>query len=142
MIEHTDLERLYALYQRLPEFPAAEPLDSLRRRLGERYLALVYSDGGEDLGYKLGYALDEREFYSWLGGVMPQVRGRGVAQALLEEQEAWALAQGFKVIRVKSRNCFPAMLRLLIRNGYAIDGVTPQEDAQWTKIHFVKELAA
>lgn len=140
MIEQSDLARLHALYERLPEFPGVESLESLRRRLGERYLALVYSDGGEDLGFKLGYAVDDREFYSWLGGVLPQARGRGVAQSLLEAQESWAREQGFHRIRVKSRNRFPAMLRLLIRNGYSIDAITPAEDLQWTKIHFVKSL--
>lgn len=140
MIEQTGLERLHAVYERLPEFPGVEPLASLRQRVGERYLALVYSDGGEDLGFKLGYAVDEGEFYSWLGGVVPQARGRGLAQSLLEAQEAWAREQGFHTIRVKSRNRFPAMLRLLVRNGYCIDAVTPADDLQWTKIHFVKFL--
>lgn len=140
MIEQASLERLYTVYERLPEFPGVEPLPSLRQRIGERYLALVYCDGGEDLGFKLGYAIDDTQFYSWLGGVLPQARSRGVAQSLLEAQESWAQQQGFHTIRVKSRNRFPAMLRLLVRNGYAIDGVTPAEDLQWTKIHFVKSL--
>ena len=38
MIEQVDLDRLYAAYERLPEFSGVEPLDSLRQRIGERYL--------------------------------------------------------------------------------------------------------
>ena len=140
-VESVPLARLYELYTRLPEFERPEPLDALGERAGGRYLALVYCEDGVDLGFKLGYAVDERQFYSWLGGVLPEGRGRGIAQALLEAQETWAVEQGFGEIRVKSMNRFPAMLRLLIRNGYAIDGVTPNADARLTKIHFVKQLA-
>ncbi len=140
MIEEVDIERIYALYQAMPEFSRLEPLESLRERLGEHYLALIYCDAGEDLGFKLGYAQSPETFYSWLGGVNPAARGRGIAQALLEAQEVWARERGFQTLRVKSMNRFPAMLRLLIRNGYLMDGLTPAEDPLWTKIHFVKTL--
>jgi GNAT superfamily N-acetyltransferase len=139
-VESVPLERLYALYTRLPEFERPEPLESLGERAGGRYLALVYCEAGVDLGFKLGYAVDERQFYSWLGGVLPEARGRGVAQGLLGAQETWAAEQGFTEIRVKSMNRFPAMLRLLVRNGYLIDGVTPDPDPGLTKIHFSKRL--
>jgi hypothetical protein len=50
------------------------------------------------------------------------------------------MGHGFTEIRVKSMNRYPAMIRLLVRNGYFIDGVTPAADALLTKIHFVKRL--
>ncbi len=140
MIEEVDLARLHALYCALPEFIRPEPLESLAGRLGGDYLALVFSEGGKDLGFKLGYPEDADTFYSWLGGVSPAARGRGVAQMLLEAQEAKVRARGFSRLRVKSMNRFPAMLRLLLRNGYLIDGLTPAEDPLLTKIHFVKTL--
>ncbi len=140
MIEEVDLARVYALYQALPEFRQPEPLESLAERLGDDYLALVYSEAGEDLGFKLGYPENATVFYSWLGGVRPSARGRGVAQALLEAQEQRVSARGFHKLRVKSMNRFPAMLRLLIRNGYLVDGLTPAQDPLWTKIHFTKPL--
>ena len=139
-VESVPLARLYELYTRLPEFERPEPLEALGQRAGGRYLSLVYCENGEDLGFKLGYAVDDRQFYSWLGGVLPEGRGRGIAQALLEAQETWVAEQGFSEIRVKSMNRFPAMIRLLVRNGYFIDGVTPNADARLTKIHFVKGL--
>ncbi len=40
---------------------------------------------------------------------------------LLEAQEEWVAEQGYKTLKVKSRNQFPAMLRLLLRNGYLIE---------------------
>ncbi|MEE4659359.1 MAG: GNAT family N-acetyltransferase [Halieaceae bacterium] len=139
-IEAVSLERLYAVYQALPEFERVEPLESLRRRIGERYLAQVYCEAGNDLAFKLGYAIDDEQFYSWLGGVLPEARGRGVARALLRAQEAWALQQGFREMQVKSMNRFPGMLRLLISSGYQITGVTPHSDQRLNKIHFCKLL--
>jgi GNAT superfamily N-acetyltransferase len=108
--------------------------------VGKDYLALVYSADGHDLGFKLGYPESDDTFYSWLGGVSPQARGRGVAQALLEAQEARVRERGFSRLRVKSMNRFPAMLRLLVRNGYLVEGLTPAADPLWNKIHFVKQL--
>ncbi len=134
------LERLYAVYSALPEFANKEPLDSLRQRAGDRYLALVYCVDGQDVGFKLGFALNSEEFYSWLGGVLPDFRGSGAAQAMLDTQEAWARGEGFQRLRVKSMNRYPAMLRLLIRNGYQIDGFTPGDGRVGGKIHFYKSL--
>lgn len=140
VIEQTSLARLYAVYGELPEFSNREPLQALSERVGEDYLALVCSDDGRDLGFKLGYAESEHSFYSWLGGVLPEARGRGLAQQLLETQEAWVRQRGFRQIRVKSMNRFPAMLRLLLRNGYLIEGLTQAQDPLRNKIHFVKPL--
>ncbi len=140
MIEKVELARAHALYLTLPEFTQTEALESLAQRLGDDYLALVYHEAGQDLGFKLGYAESTAVFYSWLGGVRPEARGRGVAQALLEAQETWAREQGFRQLRVKSMNRFPAMLRLLVRNAYLVEGLTPAQDPLWTKIHFSKSL--
>ncbi|MDJ0879636.1 MAG: GNAT family N-acetyltransferase [Halieaceae bacterium] len=140
MIEEVDLARAHALYRALPEFTRPEPLESLAQRLGDDYLALVFRKDGQDVGFKLGYPESADTFYSWLGGVSPAARGCGVAQALLEAQEQRVRQRGFRRLRVKSMNRFPAMLRLLVRNGYLVDELTPAEDPLLTKIHFVKLL--
>ena len=141
-VETVTLERLYGVYLALPEFEDALSLDAIRERVGEQFLAQVYQVNGEGVGFKLGYARDPGEFYSWLGGVLPGQRGRGVAQALLEAQERWVRDQGFEILRVRSRNRFPAMLRLLIRNGYLLEQVLPDQDPFWNKIQFRKDLKA
>ena len=40
------------------------------------------------VAYKLGYRLENKNFYSWLGVVVPKLLGKGIAQALLKAQEA------------------------------------------------------
>ncbi len=50
-----------------------------------------------------------RVLYSWIGGTRNDWRGQGHFRALSEQQEIWALEQGFKEIVVKTKNKFYAM---------------------------------
>ncbi|GAB3532247.1 GNAT family N-acetyltransferase [Photobacterium alginatilyticum] len=122
----------------------AQPADehALEIRLKGRAPLILVAELDEQLvGVKIGYRLSETCFYSWLGGVAPEGRCSGVAQALLEEQETWVKQQGFEELRVKSRNRFPAMLRLLLRNGYLIEHMEKKDGLEDYRLHFVKNLA-
>ena len=121
IITHATQDEMVSLYHRIPEF--SQPLDkaALRQRTGAAVsCALMAYVAGEAAGFKLGYALDEDNFYSWLGGVLPEYRREGVAQALLDAQEIWATENGYKSITVKTRNSFPGMPIMLVKNGYQL----------------------
>jgi len=47
---------------------------------------------------------NRRVLYSWIGGTRRDWRGRGHFRALTEEQEAWAVSEGFDEIVVKTKN--------------------------------------
>ena len=47
--------------------------------------------------------------YSWIGGTRRDWRGRGFFRALTEQQESWALDNGFDEVVVKTKNRFYAM---------------------------------
>lgn len=47
-----------------------------------------------------------RILYTWIGGTRRDWRGQGHFRALTEQQEVWALEQGFDEIVVKTKNCF------------------------------------
>jgi len=47
-----------------------------------------------------------RVLYTWIGGTRRDWRGQGFFRALTEQQEAWAIAQGFDEIVVKTKNKF------------------------------------
>jgi hypothetical protein len=47
-----------------------------------------------------------RILYSWIGGTRRDWRGQGHFRALNEEQEAWAVKQGFDEMVVKTKNKF------------------------------------
>jgi hypothetical protein len=50
-----------------------------------------------------------RVLYQWIGGTRTDWRGQGHFRALTEEQEAWALANGFDEVVVKTKNRFYEM---------------------------------
>lgn len=108
--------------------PLIAEISELRPVSPEKIVARTANDGvlivaevdGCLVGFKLGYALDETTFYSWLGGVAPAFRGQGIARGLLRFQEKLALARGYLSIRVKSMARFPAMLGLLESENYAL----------------------
>ena len=83
----------------------------------------IASVSGEVAGFKMGYARNKFEFYSWFGGVLPEYRGLGIATELMTAQHEWCQKQGYKRVRTESQNKYPEMLRLNIKNGFEIIGV-------------------
>ena len=50
-----------------------------------------------------------RVLYTWVGGTRRDWRGQGFFRALTEQQEVWAIKQGFDEIVVKTKNRFYEM---------------------------------
>ncbi|KHT41536.1 GNAT family N-acetyltransferase [Vibrio sinaloensis] len=136
------LEECVQVVEQITEFVNKETVESLSARLRDkpRFLVQVAEEGEQLLGFKIGYQLDSQTFYSWFGGVSSLARNKGVAQRLLEIQEDWVAEQGYQYLKVKSRNQFPSMLRLLIKNGYLIENYEAREPLLESRIHFVKVL--
>lgn len=136
------LEECVQVVEQITEFVHKETAESLSARLRDkpRFLVQVAEEGEQLLGFKIGYQLDSQTFYSWFGGVSSLARNKGVAQRLLEIQEDWVAEQGYQYLKVKSRNQFPSMLRLLIKNGYLIENYEAREPLLESRIHFVKVL--
>ncbi|CAM3068990.1 GNAT family N-acetyltransferase [Vibrio diazotrophicus] len=140
-IREGSLSEVVTVVTEIDEFIVKENEQSLDQRLeGKRHLILVAEQQGQILGFKIGYELDSDTFYSWFGGVSPKARNLGLAQKLLDVQESWVIEQGYQQLKVKSRNQFPAMLRLLLRNNYLIENFEPYEPLLESRIHFVKQL--
>lgn len=141
IVREGSLEEVVSVVEQITEFAKKESVASLSERLaGKTSLILVAEEAGVLLGFKIGYELDENTFYSWFGGVSLLARNKGVAQAQLNVQEQWVKQQGYQQLKVKSRNQFPAMLRLLLRNGYLIEKLEEKEDINAHRIHFLKQI--
>ena len=98
-----------------------------RRRLVERLrgrkpLLLVAVEGDRVVGYKFGYEERPGRFYSWLGGVEPEFRRRGIASALMHRQHRLLEKAGYREVRCHTRNRFRGMLLLSIMHGFDIIG--------------------
>lgn len=123
------------------ETPAVELLAYLRyqqqRQPVQAWLALA---DGIVVGCKLGYERKPGHYYSWLGGVHPNFRGRGIAAELMRRQHAWCRAQGYRVVRTHTYNRWRAMLLLNLRHGFDIIGTV--QGAHGLTIVLEKELDA
>jgi len=124
----------------IPEFDRPRTLQDLQARLPAGTLVLIAKIDSLLAGFKIAYPLSDTELYSWLGGVLPAYRQAGLAQQLLAFQEDCARERGFHTLSVKSMNRYPAMLRLLIRNGYQIRAVDQFGDQARERISFIKQL--
>lgn len=78
---------------------------------------------GKPVGFKLGYEQSEGEFYSWLGGVLPEYRGLGIAADLMKAQHDWCRKHGYQKIQTKTQNRFREMLLLNLKFGFDVIGL-------------------
>jgi GNAT superfamily N-acetyltransferase len=130
------------VHECIPEFPGKASLDFYTERLKDRaFLALVAEKDGELLGFKVGYKDDMPDtFYSWMGGVRPEFRRFGIADALAEYQESWAREKGFKHIYFKTRNRFPAMISFGLKRNFKIIKIIPKGGVDDYRVVMRKEL--
>lgn len=139
VIKQGQLSDILAIETNIPEFGTPKTLEIIKQKLTDKpYLLLVAYHNEQPVGYKLGYALSDAVFYSWLGAVMPEHRGYGLAQRMLNEQEAWLKAQNYQAVQVKTMNRFRAMLAMLVKNHYHIIDIEPGDTSLDNKIRFEK----
>lgn len=139
-IRVSDIATVVQLSQQIPELENPYPAAEYQRRFREvPHLLLVAYEDDRAMGFKAGY---EREgyFYSWMGGVHPDFRRKGVALALAEAQEAWARKQGYSSVTFKTRNRLKAMLCFALQRGFNITQIDPQEEIGEYRIWLKKEL--
>jgi hypothetical protein len=82
-----------------------------------------------------------RILYQWIGGTRSDWRGQGHFRALTEEQEAWALENGFDEIIVKTKNRYYEMRSTLAQLRFDIVRFVPHPmDSGESKLFFSKRL--
>jgi predicted GNAT superfamily acetyltransferase len=106
---------------------------------GVTHLILVAYAGDLPVAFKVGYQ-QEDYFYSWLGGVLPDYRRRGLAKRLAVRQESWARAHAYTSITFKTRNQHKNMLIFALRNGFDIIGFREKETIAANRILLRKAL--
>lgn len=83
-------------------------------------LIFVALNGERVVGFKMGYEYTDDTFYSWLGGVHSDFRGKGIASELMRRQHELVKSFGYTKIRTISRNKRREMLLLNIKVGFDI----------------------
>jgi hypothetical protein len=82
-----------------------------------------------------------RILYSWIGGTRIDWRGQGHFRALTEQQEVWAVGQGFHEVVVKTKNKFYEMRSTLTRLNFdVIKYERHDSDNRESKVYLSKQL--
>jgi GNAT superfamily N-acetyltransferase len=100
---------------------------------------LIAKIGDAEVGCKVGY-FEANHFYSWIGGVLPEYRKRGVAAKLADVQEDLVKQAGVHIIRMKTRNRFTEMLLFVLSRGFYIAEVEQKGSPGEWRITLYKNL--
>lgn len=140
-IREGSLEEMVSISKQIPEFENPYKVDEYHKRLsGKNHLLLLAEVKGRPVGFKAGYEWNHKTFYSWMGGVSPQFRNKGVADALAKEQQQRILEMGYTAIRIKTRNYHKAMIHFLLKDGFFIVDIEKKEAIKEFRIIFGKSL--
>ncbi|MBP2241550.1 ribosomal protein S18 acetylase RimI-like enzyme [Cytobacillus eiseniae] len=131
------LDGIISLHQRI----FGESNDLAGRMMEKPKLRLdIAMDGEKVIGYKIGYALNREQFYSWLGGVDPDYRNTGIASNLMDQQHQYLMESGYKAVQTRTKNKWRSMLILNIKCGFDIIGTFTDNEGE-PKIILEKKLA-
>ena len=85
-------------------------------------LIVLAKSSNKYVGFKVGFERRKKQFYSWMGGVIPQYRKQGIALELMNRQHSWLSEKKYKRVRTQTGNEFRNMITLNIKNGFDIMG--------------------
>ncbi len=98
----------------------------------------VALDSGRLVGFKAGYAIAELKYYSWLGAVHPDFRGRGIATQLAHAQHAWLVQRRYSVVETATLADNRAMAKLNLNLGFMVVG--SKLESHGLKVLWAKQL--
>ncbi|AGA78658.1 GNAT family N-acetyltransferase [Echinicola vietnamensis] len=125
----------------IPEFEQPYGDEAYAERLKSNpHLILVAEYGGKLVGFKVGYATDEKTFYSWMGGVLPAFRRNGIAGILAEVQTDWAKKSGYQKLVFKTRNIHSDMIRFGLKRGFMITELIKRDKPEDHRIIMEKKI--
>ena len=96
-----------------------------------------------DLVARLQGALEfdgQKVLYNWLGATRMDWRGQGHFRALTEEQEVWAVAQGYDTVVVKTKNRYYDMRGTLDSLQFNVIKLEPAAELLDSKVYLSKRL--
>lgn len=92
------------------------------------------------VGFIIGFELMPSTFFSWLCGVLPDLRRIGVATQLMHGQQAWAQEHQYAIMRFECQNQHRPMLHVAIREGYDLTGMRWDTATANNVVIFEKDL--
>jgi GNAT superfamily N-acetyltransferase len=115
-----------------------------RRRFLGRYngLRLIAALDERPVGFFLGFELKPSVYFSWLFGVLPEFRRKGIASQLMDAVHIWVADHGYNWIRFECQNEHRPMLHLAIAREYNVVGIRWDPDLGSNLVIFEKEMTS
>ena len=119
--EHNDFLDICDVHNQIDEFDKVEPEFFKNRCQNNNYLMLLAFYNNEPSGYMVAYdRYQDGSLYCWMGGVINQYRNAGVYSNMAKFRQDWAKKNGYKSLKIKTRNDRNEMLHWLIKNNFKI----------------------
>ena len=141
-IHEDKLDDAFMVSRNIPEFDDSYEISEYSKRLNSTvHLILTAYNDHNPIAFKIGYQRHpDGSFYSWMGGVLPNYRRKGIANNLADHQETWAKKNGYNSIRMQTREKHKAMLALAINRGFQITNRIEKTSSSNTCIWMNKPL--
>jgi predicted GNAT superfamily acetyltransferase len=133
----TIAEQIRQLYETIFQTSAERMMEKMNKV--ESLLVIAAFKQDKVIGFKIGYENDSEEFYSWIGGVAPAYRKKGIGSTLMNMQHEWIKKRGYKIVTTQTKNKWRDMLILNLRHGFDIIGTYTDEKGE-PKIILQKRL--
>ena len=123
-------------------FSPGQDEDFFRRRFKARHnvAMLVAEVERQPAGFTVGFEVMPTTYFSWIIGVLPQMRRCGVATQLMQAEQAWAKDNGYTLMRFECQNQHRPMLHLAITEGYELVGIRYDTNSGANVVIFEREL--
>ena len=141
-IHEGNLNDAVMVSENIPEFDNPYKIPEYSKRLDDttHQILIAYNDHNP-IAFKIGYQKhSDGSFYSWMGGVLPNYRRKGIANNLADHQDAWAKKNGYISIKMQTREKHKAMLALAINRGFQITNRIEKISSSNTRIWMNKPL--
>ena len=141
-IHEGKLDDAVMVFANIPEFDDPYEIPEYSKRLNSTtHHILTAYDNHNPIAFKIGYQRhSDGSFYSWMGGVLPNYRRKGIANNLADHQETWAKKNGYISIKIQTREKHKAMLALAINRGFQITNRIEKISSSNTRIWMNKPL--
>jgi len=141
-IHEDKIDDAFMVSTNIPEFDEPYEISEYSKRLNSTvHLILTAYDDHIPIAFKIGYdRYSDGSFYSWMGGVLPNYRRKGIANNLADHQETWARKKGYKNIKLQTRSKHNAMLALAINRGFQITNKNEKTSNSNTHIWMSKPI--
>jgi ribosomal protein S18 acetylase RimI-like enzyme len=144
-VKETEIETILSVHEQIPEFAETLPDKAHfeNRYMGKNPLLICAYMEKSPIGYMIAYdKFADGSYYIWMAGVIPQYRNRGALTALMDYLFAWAKAQKYKTVKIKTRNDKRDMLKFLVTAGFDFTTVQQRENIKDNRIELEKSIGA